>query len=541
MARNFLGFTDPYAARLYRSSHLDAAMSALKDNRNFLAIERLNIKDVRSISFSDEYRNTAIQRWAQYSRNQEFYLGDHFHNPVYDGFPKFITNFCGMIVDKTVEWVVAKGFKILPADGQSMKVSGLVDDVWEDNAKNLLLSQLVMESAIKGDSYLYVSVVDKDDAGVPLPRNEWRIKLNALPAEYCYPIYRDDMPEIPVAVLVSYPILTQIEEGGEPVVVQFGMFATKDQIVYLQDSEVKEVVENPLKEVPVVHFAHSPSPGSKFGQSEITKISSLNERYNEVMTTMSKIIEYCGEPTTIVQGAKLVNLERGANKVWSNIPADGKVYNLELKSELDPIQNYLNRVENDIFRLAETPKIAFDTQDDGYSNTSGVAMQMLFQPLVEKTQRIHKSYTKGIQVTNRLILKIHERILGTNVDALFESPEGKRRKYMTKVKYTTLLPKDENEELDRVIKKLDAGLISRAEAIRTVTQVENPEQHSLELLMDKVAKLTEAFENQKAVQLIEPAVSSAALGSECLTEGVQSILSLLEKSSKNPSGNNTQS
>lgn len=525
MASNFKGYTDKYMHRLDRGREL-ATVSDLDDNDAAVQMKRLS--HIRAANYSEEYLESAQLRTQQYQSYARYYTGNHFIHPVYEGFHKVTVNFCQMVVDKTVEWVVANGFSVSHKDGRSVQLGEILNQVWEDNDKEHLHTKLTLESCMKGDAYLYVNMVDTDESGRRLPKSEWRIKLNFLPADYCYPIYREDMPENPVAVLVSYPILMKESQTGEPVRAQFGMYATAEKIIFMTDGSVVETVANPLGEVPIVHFPNTISATSRFGVSEVAKIHPLNEKYNETMSTLSKIIEYTGEPTTIVKGAKLSTLERGANKVWSNLPTDGDVFNLELESELEPIQNFLTRIEDNIFRMAETPKIAFDTQDDGYSNTSGIAMQMLFQPLVEKTRRIRKAQQKSFKTTNRLILKCLKKINGIDIESLLVDSTNPKRVYDTKVKFTSLLPKDENEELDRVIKKLDAGILSKAEAIRQVSGVDDYEQHSLELLSDKIAKLVEAFELQKGAMGIQPALSSAGIGSDCLTEEVRKVLSNIE-------------
>ena len=55
------------------------------------------------------------------------------------------------------------------------------------------------------------------------------------------------------------------------------------------------------------------------------------------------VIGYHGSPTTILKGAKISELEKGAGRVWS-VPADADVKNLELEGDLGASNAFLDRL-----------------------------------------------------------------------------------------------------------------------------------------------------------------------------------------------------
>ena len=66
-----------------------------------------------------------------------------------------------------------------------------------------------------------------------------------------------------------------------------------------------------------------------FGRSDLRDLIYLNTEYNLKTSDISQILDYNAAPTTIVQGAKPHNLERGANKMWC-VPEKVKVGRISL-------------------------------------------------------------------------------------------------------------------------------------------------------------------------------------------------------------------
>jgi hypothetical protein len=126
---------------------------------------------------------------------------------------------------------------------------------------------------------------------------------------------------------------------------------------------------------------------------------------NEKNTDVSDIINYHSAPITIIQGAKAKDLERGARKVWGGIPKDAKIFNLELHSDLNASNNFIDRIKTAIHELSNTPEDTLG-KSAAISNTTGVALQIKYSPLMEKTWIKRQTYGKGIREICKLILKL---------------------------------------------------------------------------------------------------------------------------------------
>jgi hypothetical protein len=270
----------------------------------------------------------------------------------------------------------------------------------------------------------------------------------------------------------------------------------------------------------IVHIPNFPIPPSVFGQSDMESIIPVNEEYNEVSNAMRKVIKYHAEPTTLIYGIRASQLEKGANKVWSNLPFESKVENLEMKGDLNAMSERLKELKAEILRLGDTPQAVFDHSDARISNTSGLALEVLFQPLLDKTKRRRLGHEAGISEANKIILSACENILGIDVRGLVDNPDDI---YDTTVAYSSPLPRDRQAELDYAVKMVSEGFWSKMEAIRNLSEVNDQTRLILELAADKRAELVNAYEIAKAAQGIRPSMSSVFLSSEFLTEDMQAL------------------
>ena len=145
--------------------------------------------------------------------------------------------------------------------------------------------------------------------------------------------------------------------------------------------------------------------GESSGQSDLKSIIPLQKELNAKVTDVSDIVNYHSAPITIIQGAKSKNLEKGAKKVWGGLPKDAKVYNLELNSDLNASNNFISTIKTAIHELSNTPEDSLGGRS-AVSNTTGVALQIKYAPLLEKTWLKRQTYGSGIKDVCRLIIKL---------------------------------------------------------------------------------------------------------------------------------------
>ena len=479
-----------------------------------LALQGLNVYDPTGFLLTESFRDNIVERLNRYRYNWNFYNGLHYIYPYEEGEKKLVINYCATVVDKAVDWMVARGFRFTSVEGNE-QVAEFLNRVMDINNAEAVLQSAAQFGAVTGDAFFYVTCDTKNVKGEDLPKSQWRMRFDSINPAYCAPFYNPNKPDEIAAALIQFPIAL----GANQERMLFTLFITADKFQSWIGHEQQPDMPNPFGRVNLVHVPNLKIANSVFGKSDIEDAITLNEELNVVANAIRRIIKYHAEPTTIVYGARVSELEKGAKKVWSNLPVDAKVENLQLQSDLAATYNWYNALIEQISVVSETPKQLLDPSSrERISNTSGIAMQMLFQPIISKTERKRVFYRKGLLQVVDLILLGHKNILKEDISILADNPEDLMH---LDIEWTSPLPKDEQMELDLAQKKVQAGIWSQAEAIRQVSGVHNLNRLTLELAADTRAKLALDYETAKATNMQspqKPSFAAAFLGSPFLTE-----------------------
>ncbi len=109
-------------------------------------------------------------------------------------------------------------------------------------------------------------------------------------------------------------------------------------------------------------------------------------------------------PVTVILGAKSSNLEKGPKKVWGGLPKDANVFNLENGVDLAGPMEFLQTLKTAMHEMTGVPESALG-QMQPISNTSGVALAIQYQPMMQRRSLKLIQYSTGIKKINKLALK----------------------------------------------------------------------------------------------------------------------------------------
>ena len=394
----------------------------------------------------------------------DFYLGEQWRVVREEGESLITFNYSKAIVDKSVSFLFGKGFRIQPHKEVAQELKPLLDEVWEYNKKDILGVEIGQMGAITGDCFIKVSWEDPevDDNGM-LYEEEYpdgKVRINVLPTSSVFPVYSSHDKDKMVSCTLQYAILEMGIEG-KPVARMYKEVVTRDTISYYIDNELVEEIPNILREINIVQIKNIPLAGESRGQSDLKSIIPLQKELNAKVTDVSDIINYHSAPITIIQGAKSKNLEKGAKKVWGGLPKDAKVYNLELNSDLNASNNFISTIKTAIHELSNTPEDSLGGKS-AVSNTTGVALQIKYAPLLEKTWLKRQTYGGGIKDVCRLVIKLL-RVKGSDeerklLNDLMATSEGIKKVFDITVTFPDPLPKDEMVQLQIIAQKMNLGL-----------------------------------------------------------------------------------
>ena len=404
------------------------------------------------------------RRLNEISEYWDFYLGDQWRVVREEGESLITFNYAKAIVDKSVSFLFGKGFRIQPHKEVAQELKPLLDEVWEYNKKDILGVEIGQMGAITGDCFIKVSWEDPevDDNGM-LYEEEYpdgKVRINVLPTSSVFPVYSSHDKDKMVSCTIQYAIL-EMGIDGKPVARMYKEVVTRDTISYYIDNELVEEIPNILREINIVQIKNIPLAGESRGQSDLKSIIPLQKELNAKVTDVSDIINYHSAPITIIQGAKSKNLEKGAKKVWGGLPKDAKVYNLELNSDLNASNNFISTIKTAIHELSNTPEDSLGGKS-AVSNTTGVALQIKYAPLLEKTWLKRQTYGGGIKDVCRLVIKLL-RVKGSDeerklLNDLMATSEGIKKVFDITVTFPDPLPKDEMVQLQIIAQKMNLGL-----------------------------------------------------------------------------------
>lgn len=513
--KDFVGRTDKYA-RVRQPSYTN--LSETLESYGFLDIPNTD-------TYDELWRETALERLNRYKRNIEFYQGDHWLNPWDNGEAKPVFNFCRPIVDRGVDFTLGKELFTFDGPAGTADLTKALNMIWESNNKYSFMSQLFKSGSICGDSYVYVTISSKDRSGKTLPKSKWTVKLYLIEAQYVYPKWADQDKGVMESVLVQVP--TEVHDEGQRIT--NSLFITKESIRTYTNQELTSETVNPFGEINIVHIPNEIQPDTPFGVSDLDHITALNEEYNSISNSIRKVIKYHAEPTTLIFGARASDLEKGANKVWSGFPVEARVENLELQGDLGVMHLYLQSIEEMIYKLSSTPKQVFMI-DQGISNTSGLALQVTYQPVLDKVRRKQSIFNEKSREINRLIFVGLERVMGAPVKGAMieEALQG------IGAVFSSPLPKDTISELDAAQKKITMGITSKIREIRKHSNVDDQRALLLEILSDKMGELAFTKEKTRAMEGMDFDFSSAFMDSVGSAEDFSELVDGLKKTEPKP-------
>src|SRR5258707_13591247 len=111
----------------------------------------------------------------------------------------------------------------------------------------------------------------------------------------------------------------------------------------------------------------------------------MNNVLNFTMSNISAILYWHAHPKTWGKGFKASQMNVAINEVLVIEAPDGTLQNLEMHSDLASSRNFSADVRSDMDEQSRVPAVALGRLESlPKGNISGVALQLLFQPLLEK-------------------------------------------------------------------------------------------------------------------------------------------------------------
>ena len=431
--------------------------------------------------------SSRLSRIVEY---QNFYEGYH-----WEDFPEQDTlcltfNYCKAFVDQLVSFELGHAFTftthnstdkvIVTKDGRTL--FEYLEDVWEDNNQYKLCEELGQMKSVTGEAWLQVRSYLPEDPELKDPYGEYpdgRIRIMLMPTSVVFPEYnphdKDDLVKVTIAYTYDKEVQTSILGKTRKEKTLFKQVWTKDKIVTTDGKSAPIEEDNKYGVIPFVCIRNVTQLGETEGASDLADIIPLNIEYNLKCSNISEIIDYHAAPVTIVYGAKVGNLEKGANKMWGGLPKDARIENLTMGDNLETSTSYLQELKHSMCEISGVPETMLGGAQ-AISNTSGVALHYMCGPLVDKNNRKKLATEDGLERLNKLIILI------SVLDGYITKPNdiANRDFFHTEVTLPDNLPKDDLIILQQLQQEVTMGIESKRGAMKRMGK-ENIEEKLREI------------------------------------------------------------
>lgn len=469
----------------------------------------ISISPLGLVELADEEFEVHGPRLNRYSLNWAMYLGHHWGYRREQGEMQIALNYYRAFIDYIGRFTFGNGVHFRSPKSTEAIIPSRLERVWEiDNDKMRILFEMAQLGSITGDCFVKIAYEEawEDSIGRLHPG---RVRILPLNSAFCFPEFHPHDRTRLLRFKQKYRFWGTSLEGTRQVFT-YTEILTDDVIEEYVNDELIDSRPNPLGEIPVVHIPNVMVSGSPWGLSDAHDIITINRAYNEIATDVADIINYHAAPVTVIVGAKQGNLEKGAKKVWGGLPKDAQVFNLEGGAAgLTGAMQYMQTLKMSMHELMNVPESALG-QSQPISNTSGVALSIQFQPLMNRYTQKASVYGKGLERINELVilnLAIKEpQTLIYNPDEDGPLSPGQLTQldpndpitYITYAHFPPPLPLDKLVLLNELQQKMSMGLESKEGALRALG-----EEFPLEKLAEIREELIEDAKGEGAINLVK--------------------------------------
>lgn len=475
----------------------------------------ISISPLGLVELADEEFEVHGPRLNRYSLNWAMYLGHHWSYRREIGESQMVYNYYRAFTDFIINFTFSRGVQFRSPVATEAIIPDILKRVWEiDNDKKGVLWEIGQQGGVSGDSFVKVAYEEAyaDSIGQVHPG---RVRILPLNASFCFPEFHPHDRSRLIRFKLKYRFWGTSVEGTRQVYT-YTEILTDDRIEEYINDELIDSRTNPIGVVPVIHIPNVRVSGSPWGLADCHDVITLNRAYNETATDIADIINYHAAPVTVITGAKASSLEKGPKKVWGGLPKDAQVFNLEGGGQgLQGAMEYLKVLKTAMHEMIGVPETALG-QVQPISNTSGVALAIQYQPLMNRYQQKLVQYGEGLERINELVL----RTLAFKEPEMFiynpqfngpikpnQLPQldlASPLTYKTMVHFPQPLPLDKLIVLNEIQMKMQLNLESREGALRQLG-----EEFPAEKLEEIRAELISDAKADGAVALIKQQINSA--------------------------------
>lgn len=289
-----------------------------------------------------------------------------------------------------------------------------LDAVWKANRKASLLKKLALNGAVAG--HVFVKIVP-DQPGLEVPR------LVALDPSTCAVTWNDEDVEDAWRYTISWNAVSR-----EPGLLSRLRSRMRRQLIERNDAGTAWLVVNqestsssggwrtigspllwPHPFGPIVDWQHLPVPNVYYGLSDLEDdLLELLQAASFTASNVARILRLYAHPRTWAKGltaGQVAQLDISPDRVVALPNPDAELHNLEMTSDLTSSLAFYQELRQLIHERSARPEVASGKLENAGS-LSGVALAILYGPLLEDTEDKQTTYGEGLDDLNRRLLEL---------------------------------------------------------------------------------------------------------------------------------------
>jgi hypothetical protein len=277
--------------------------------------------------------------------------------------------------------------------------------VWKANKKKTKLLKLGLNGAVAGHAFWKIVPGPSPLTG-DLPR------LVILDPATVDPTWDPEDLELVEAYEISYPG-TDPKTGKPMLYRQLHQRLETQWTIVDQQKDPDALAWSTIQEVPwpypfpaIVDCQNLPAPNQYWGTSDLEDdVLALNKARNFLLSNWLRIQRFHGHPKTWGKGFAAKDLETAVDATIVLPSKDATLANLEMTSDQAGADLLDRKLDDAIMELAAIPPVAAGKLDN-VGQLSGLAIQILFSPIIARTEAKRLLYGELLEETNRRLLAI---------------------------------------------------------------------------------------------------------------------------------------
>jgi hypothetical protein len=194
---------------------------------------------------------------------------------------------------------------------------------------------------------------------------------------------------------------------------------------------------------PIFHCQNLPAPNEFYGRADLDDdVVEANTSINFNVSNISRILKIHAHPKTWGNGFEAKTLDMSVDNLIVLPDPEAKLQNLEMQSDLSSSLEFYTKLKEALHEIAQIPEVATGKMDK-IGALSGVALEILFKPIVQKTGKKQLTYGDMLADLNGRLLELG----GTPTSGGF-TPGGKGEGQKVSAHWPNVIPVNTKEDAE---------------------------------------------------------------------------------------------